>query len=269
MKKEKHFAFGQNWSKYSRAINSQRILEATKNIERLLGNIKLANFTVLDIGSGSGIHDVAFLRMGCKFLEAIDYDLDSVRTTENTIEQNYTGDNYRVYKDDILNLKNLTDKKFNLVYSWGVLHHTGDLSNAIKNSCLLVETDGYFAIAVYRKTRLCNFWRIEKKLYSHSPRFIQLIFEFIYVFIFALRFTSKYRKTSIFQYVSSYEQFRGMKWIYDVRDWLGGYPYESISASDLKQKFSDLGFVLVNEFSSLPEMGLLGTGCDEFLFRKT
>jgi hypothetical protein len=269
MAESRHFAFGKNWNDYSQTINNGMISEATQNLNRLLGNMDLTNVKVLDIGSGSGIHDVAFLRMGCESLVAFDFDLDSVKTTEKIIKQNYTGSNYQVYRDDILSLKYIPIAKYGLVYSWGVLHHTGNLEEAIRNSCGLVDVGGYFAVAVYRKTRLCNFWRIEKRFYSQAPRWIQLLFEALYVSVFAIKFTMIDRRSNFFQYVSRYEQSRGMKWIYDVRDWLGGYPYESISAQDLIDKFSELGFTLEIEFSSDPGLGLLGSGCDEFLFRKS
>ncbi|MBC7358443.1 MAG: 50S ribosomal protein L11 methyltransferase [Desulfacinum sp.] len=81
------FDFGKNWASYAKKINEVRIEEAVKNLCRLLGKTTLEGESFFDIGSGSGLHSLAALRLGAARVEAIDIDADSVRTTEALLEK--------------------------------------------------------------------------------------------------------------------------------------------------------------------------------------
>ena len=113
---------------------------------------------------------------------------------------------------------------------------------------------------------MCSLWKVEKFIYNKSPIFIQKIIRdtFIFFFKFGLFLT----KRNFNDYVNNYEKMRGMNFYHDVHDWLGGYPYESISVKETKSLLESLNFKLIRCFETKKKVGLLGTGCDEYVFKK-
>jgi hypothetical protein len=89
--------------------------------------------------------------------------------------------------------------------------------------------------------------------------------EAIYVEIVRLRLALK--GESLKKRREEYWKSRGMDMYHDTRDWLGGYPYESISAKGAMSYMRKLGFEPVRSFVS-PCIGLLGSGCDEYSFTR-
>jgi len=67
-------------------------------------------------------------------------------------------------------------------------------------------------------------------------------------------------------HIRNYRNKRGMDFMHDVRDWIGGYPYESIRPRELDALLHPLGFVRV-QASVKRRSGLFGSGCDEYLYR--
>ncbi len=65
-----------------------------------------------------------------------------------------------------------------------------------------------------------------------------------------------------FRYIRGYKTLRGIDFYTGIKDWLGGYPYEYASISEIEQYFIKFNSVCVEkkEVRSL--------GCNEFLFRK-
>jgi SAM-dependent methyltransferase len=263
----RHFNFGDNWAKYARKIDDSNLNQAKADLTRLLGMDDLSGKTVIDIGSGSGLHSAALHSLNPLSLESVDYDLHSVDTTKNLLFSLDVPANIIIRQADILDMNSFHGKKYDLVYSWGVLHHTGDLALALKNSASLVESGGILAIALYRKTFFCKFWKIEKRIYSKSPVLIQNTIFLSYVLSFAINF-SIMKKRSFLNYVKNYKTSRGMNFYTDVHDWLGGYPYESISPEELRSRMKALGFQELRSFTHAAGLGLFGSGCDEFVFSK-
>lgn len=267
-KVKRHYEFGKNWLEYSKLIDAARLDYVCSDLARLLNTNNLNGKRVLDIGCGSGVHEIGFYMLGCRNLTAIDYDNDSVIATKQNLKRYCPESNFIVLKGDILKCEDLMPLgRFDIVYSWGVLHHTGNLEEAIRNTSLLVSNNGHLAIALYRKTFMCGLWKIEKRIYSKLPKLFQLLVEFIYIFFFALALLIT-KRVSIFQYIHNYSSKRGMSFITDVRDWLGGYPYESISPDDLRKIMSSLGFSQIHSQERKKSIGIFGSGCDEFLFQK-
>lgn len=266
LKDKKHFAFGRNWDSYSRQIESPHIESARSELVALIQLSDFSEMSVLDIGSGSGIHSLSFMMLGCKDLVAIDYDPDSVETTKRVLSGASFQGKYQVFQADILeSIPEIDGYTYDLVYSWGVLHHTGQMMKAIENAVKYVKPRGLIALALYRKTPFCFLWNIEKAFYSKSPQILQFILQKLYEFTFSLGLRVKSGK-SLKSYKQNYFQKRGMEFSHDVHDWLGGYPYESIKPEYLIDFMDKNGFKVINSQISKNKIGILGSGCDEFLF---
>jgi hypothetical protein len=157
-------------------------------------------------------------------------------------------------------------RRFAVVYSWGVLHHTGAMREAIEIASRVVEPGGLFAFALYHRTRMCGFWQWEKRWYSRASPHAQERARTAYVALLRLRFRLTGRDFR--SYVASYKSQRGMDFAHDVHDWLGGYPYESIAAPEVETFMRRLGFEHVNSFTTPVTIGLFGSGCDEYVYRR-
>jgi 2-polyprenyl-6-hydroxyphenyl methylase/3-demethylubiquinone-9 3-methyltransferase len=154
---------------------------------------------------------------------------------------------------------------FDVVYSWGVLHHTGDMWRAIERAARLVKPDGQFALAIYAKTRCEGAWKLEKRIYSRSPRMLQWAVRQIYMAAYLARTSLRANPVS---YVRNYSGMRGMNFSHDAHDWLGGYPYQAARADQLHDRISALGFSELRSFRLPVTIGLFGAGCHEFVFQK-
>ena len=262
---ESHFAFGENWADYARTIDEQRLALAEQALIRLLGDEKIRGRSLLDIGCGSGLHAAAAARLGASHVLAVDIDPVAVEAARAVLEHFAGAGRYEVKVSSLFDLS--PDRTFDIVYAWGALHHTGDMWHAIDRAVGLVRHGGTLAIALYAKTPMCGFWRLEKRLYASSPKALQRVIRAIYkvAFFAALVVTGRNPVT----YVRTYQtRNRGMNWHHDVHDWLGGYPYESTTPEEVKSFLESRGFALERSFTIKPRFGLFGTGCNEYVFRK-
>jgi len=156
--------------------------------------------------------------------------------------------------------------RFDVVYSWGVLHHTGDMWRAIEKATGLVGDGGAFAIAIYNATSMDPFWTVEKRLYTALPRPGQWLIR--QSFVGAWLAGKAVQGTSPIAYLRDYHQARGMNFSHDAHDWLGGYPYETASAEELRAFFARHGLAEERGFPRPKSVGLFGSNCHEFVFRK-
>ncbi len=240
------------------------INKARENLEKLITKEEIKGKTFLDIGSGSGIHSLAALLNGAAYVYSIDIDNDSVLATEATIKNFYKGNNFRVEKRSIFDKEIENFEKFDIVYSWGVLHHTGLMHKAIDIVSGLVASEGKLILALYSKTLLCNLWKIEKKYYTQGPEWLRKSLR--NVFIFFLKLNLRRKGKSYKEFNGSYKSKRGMSFIHDVHDWLGGYPYESINEKELTTFLEDKGFEIKRLIPYEGKIGFLGTGCFEVTY---
>lgn len=258
------FEFGQNWADFSNDINDETLELAIEGLKKLLPKDFDPNGkSFLDIGSGSGLHAIAAAKIGFSKILCTDYDINSTNTTKRNAEKFDVAGVIEAFQDDILNskLNEKSKEKFDIVYSWGVLHHTGNMWKAITNASKFVKDDGHFIIAIYTKTKFCNMWKIIKRTYCNAPKFVQKVMGYKYHFI------RSFRQILNGELFKKYEDNRGMNRYYDSIDWLGGYPYESASSDEIIS-FLEKDFLIQDSFSTTPGLGLLGTGCAEYTFRK-
>jgi len=254
-----HFGFGENWAEYSDLIDEKAILDATADLKRLFPE-GLEGVSFMDIGCGSGLHSLAAARLGAKKIYAVDLDPKSVGTARKMFEKfapdiDFTSEVRSVFELD-------PDKSFDVVYSWGVLHHTGDMDKALKCARAAVKPGGRFVIALYGKTALCWAWKIEKWVYVKSNNFIRGLLNSTYIGAFKLACLIKGKNFN--DYIN---KRRGMNFYTDVKDWLGGYPYESISEKEMLALAKTMDMTLEHSYVNKAPIGVAGSVCDEYAFR--
>ncbi len=264
-----HFAFGRNWAEYARHIDAATIEFATAELRRLAGPVEGLSF--LDIGCGSGLHSLAALRLGASRLLAIDFDPMSVDTAKRVIGEHWRQGNFECRRGNVFVDLDAAEGQFDVVYSWGVLHHTGAMWDAIERAASMVAPGGRMVLAIYRKTPLCGLWRVEKNLYRRLPRFLQASLDLAYGCACVLGYLLSGRNPV--REIRAYRSRRGMSWWHDIRDWMGGYPYESAGRKEMVAFLERLGFRLTQAFKDRPQRwivrsGLLGSGCAEYVFER-
>ncbi|HYN39418.1 MAG TPA: class I SAM-dependent methyltransferase [Rhodospirillales bacterium] len=261
-----HFGFGKNWAAYSRTVTEDDIQNAVREMQRLFGRDDLAGARFLDIGCGSGIHTLAALRLGAASVTAVDFDEKSVATASTLVGQWWTGSKPLIRQGNVFELTPAECGRFDIVYSWGVLHHTGDMWTALDRAAALVDDGGTLAIALYRKTPMCGFWRWEKRRFTHGGALFRG--SAIGLFVAARFVRDVARLKNPFTKIGAHNRKRGMKWYIDVLDWLGGYPYESARPEDVVARLEAAGFRLKQMFKARRDLGILGSGNAEYVFEK-
>jgi SAM-dependent methyltransferase len=263
-----HFDFGKNWASYAELLDQGRIDEAVRGLERLCGG-RIDGKSFLDIGCGSGLHSLSAAKLGASRILGLDLDSDSVNTTRSVMAKHAPSASWDACEKSVFDLSATETGQFDIVYSWGVLHHTGDMYRAVRCAAAITKPGGQFMFALYRKTRSCEFWKAEKRWYSKASPVAQRGARAIYRGLF--RFGLALQGRSYRRYVAAYLSNRGMNFDHDVHDWLGGWPYESISPGEVNALMTDLGFVRVREFLSVEKQtpsGIFGSGCDEYVYQK-
>jgi SAM-dependent methyltransferase len=260
------FSFGANWSDYADRITDARIAEAEQSLVQLLGRARLDGLRFLDIGCGSGLFSLAARRLGAR-VHSFDFDPDSVACSRHVRDKFWPSDSgWTIEPGSVLDRPYLEGLgQFDVVYAWGVLHHTGDMWTAIDNACARVAPGGAFVVALYRRTRTCRFWTAEKRFYASASPITQAAIRIPYQGAYLLRIAMSGKNPSSF--VRNYSCNRGMTFRNDTHDWLGGYPYESTTPDEVVPFLTGRGF----KIERLPMLdagwGFFGTHCDEYVFR--
>ena len=261
-KKKRHFSFGKNWQEYIKTLSREKIEEAKKSILELIGEVKGKTF--LDIGCGSGLFSLAAYKLGAE-VTSVDIDDYSILCAKK-LKKKFKCANWKIKKGSALDKKFLDSLgQYDIVYSWGVLHHTGKMRQAIKNTSSAVKKNGLLCIAIYNDNPHVLegpswLWAHIKKAYNKSPEIIKKTMYISYLSYLFAGLTA--HGINPYNYIRNYKTNRGMNFFTDVKDWLGGYPYEYAKSSEIKKLVEMIGFkqVKLKEARSL--------GCNEFLFRR-
>lgn len=263
--KEDRFRFGENWQSYSQLIDEQRIAEAQRRLAEAVGSTDLSGKRLLDIGCGSGLHSLAALRLGVRNLLAVDLDPQSVDATRRTVALYNEKAEITVREQSVFDLDAQREGTFDIVYSWGVLHHTGDMNRAIVSASRMVAPGGKLVVALYGRTPYCGIWTKIKRWYVNASPERKEWAERMYIRLFGAYLMLRGKRLS--KHMENYSAKRGMDFRHDVKDWIGGYPYESIRPSELDALVLPHGFV--PEWRNVRRRsGLFGSGNDEYRYRK-
>ena len=264
---DSHFAFGQNWASFANLIGQPEIDEAKRGLLTLVPPAELVGRSFLDIGCGSGLHVLAAAQLGAARLLATDIDTVSVETTRAVLTRFAVAVPWEARTISVFDLDPERDGRFDIVYSWGVLHHTGAMWEAVAKAAAMVAPGGLLVIALYRQIVLDAFWKVEKRWYSKASPTAQKVAQGVYMSAFRVAMLAS-GKGSFAQYVANYRSNRGMDFAHNVHDWLGGYPYESADPVDVQSHLKPLGFSPRTVVARGRELGLFGSGCDEFVFKR-
>lgn len=262
------FRFGRNWQRYVEGyLDQDRERIAGESLRDLVGDLEGKTF--LDIGCGSGLFSLCAYRAGATRVVSIDVDEDAVESTRRLHARAGRPDNWTILHRSILDPTLREDvSTADVVYSWGVLHHTGDMYAAIRNAAALVPPGGRLAIAIYNRVtdrwlHSERWWRI-KRAYNHTPHAGQIAMEAIYGGYWLLGRLR--RRENPLRVAREYRRSRGMALRTDLVDWLGGYPYEFATIQEIVD-FCE-GSCGLCRGKVIPEPSG-GTGNNQFVFERT
>lgn len=262
----KRFSFGENWSRFLKTLDDERIQDAVLSLQKMLETDSLQGKRFLDIGSGSGLFSLAARKLGAT-VESFDFDPQSVACTKY-LRDTYMQDDPRwvIKQGSVLDKDFLNSlEKADIVYSWGVLHHTGSMWEALNNASGMVKDNGQLFIAIYNdQGSASQRWSFVKKTYNQYKPLRPVILGLGLVRLWAPSAARGFIRGKLFSLWSQYKKkSRGMSPWYDVIDWIGGWPFEVAKPEEIFDFHRERGFKLTK---MVTRGGALG--CNEFVFVK-
>ncbi len=262
------FEFGANWWRFLQLLDDNRIERAERSLREMLGAETLHGETFIDIGSGSGLFSLAARRLGAKVV-SVDYDPMSVRCTTELRRRYFDGDaDWTVCQGSVLDRVLLESLgRFDVVYSWGVLHHTGQMWQALNNVAPLVADGGRLFIAIYNdQGRPSRAWLMVKRVYNTLPAALRwMVLLPAFAWLWGPSMVRDLLRLRPFATWRDYGRVgtRGMDPWRDTIDWVGGLPFEVATPERIFDLYRARGFELRQLRTCAG-----GIGCNELVFER-
>ena len=247
--KEMRFGFGRNWASYiEKHFDENAAADSKAALLSFLKRDTLDGSLFLDIGCGSGLSSLAALRSGAKRVFSFDYDLHSVETTKYLKQYIGNPSNWNVVQGSILDDAFVDSlEPADIVYAWGVLHHTGDVWHALENTRKLMRPEGQMYIALYEQNVVspsAEFWLDIKQEYNRGNWFTKRRLELWYIWRFDLNKSVRNLPTLIRRIRS--RTGRGMAYYTDLVDWVGGWPMQFVKLEDVQEWVKKNNMEIIN-----------------------
>lgn len=261
------FAFGENWQRFLKRLTEKRIAEAEGSLCAMLQVEDLRGKSFLDIGCGSGLFSLAAMRLGAEKVFSFDFDPNSVACTRELKRRYFAeADRWTIRSGSILDPKFLSSLgQFDVIYSWGVLHHTGGMWQALQNVIPFVAARGKLFIAIYNdQGAASNIWRFIKKTYNRTPKGLRFVILWpIGALLLAAMTLVDLCRLNRPRILAAHSSPRGMSLWIDIVDWVGGYPFEVSTREKVVDFYLLRGFRLEKLVSCGRKLG-----CNQFVFTK-
>jgi len=262
------FEFGENWSRFLSVLDERRIELAERSLRDFLEVDRLDGKSFVDVGSGSGLFSLAARRLGAR-VHSFDYDPKSVACTAELRRRYFPGDSdWTVEQGSALDRAYLERLgSFDIVYSWGVLHHTGRMWDALGNVTVLTQPGGRLFIAIYNDQGAASKrWLVVKRLYNSMPSGMKWLI--LVPAGIRLTATSFLKDTLRLDPLKSWREYatqsvRGMDRWRDLIDWVGGLPFEVATPEEIFHFYRQRDFMLTRLRTCAG-----GLGCNEFVFER-
>jgi len=254
----RRFAFGANWTRFLTGLDEGRICQAEQSLLDMLKVKDLRGKRFLDIGCGSGLFSLAARRLGAT-VHSFDYDLQAVACTNELKRQYFPDDlHWIVEQGSVLDTAYVSGlDRFDVVYCWGVLHHTGHMMEAFANVIPSVTDQGQLFISIYNDQGLTSkYWYRVKRAYNKNLVARIFLIAIHAPVLFGLRWLAR-------AITGRLSLERGMSLWHDMIDWLGGYPFEVAKPEAVLRFFGGRGYGLEAQKTCGGRMG-----CNEFVFRR-
>lgn len=262
------FAFGANWERFAQGLGESQVQAAMSSLVEMLGGAAIEGKSFLDVGSGSGLFSLAAVLLGAGRVRSFDYDSNSVRTTQSLKSRYAPSAAWTVEQGSALDAEFMRGLgTFDIVYSWGVLHHTGDMRRALDLTTGAVAPGGSLFISIYNdQGDASRRWRAIKRRYNELPARLRA------PFVIAMMLPSELRVIAahlIGRDIPAYMRLwqpgagrpRGMSRWHDMIDWVGGYPFEVATPEEIFSFCTARGLRMIKMITCGG-----GPGCNQFVF---
>ncbi|WP_433364404.1 class I SAM-dependent methyltransferase [Streptosporangium sp. CA-115845] len=259
------FAFGRNWKAFANLVDERRIQHAIGSLREALDVEHLAGRTFLDVGCGSGLFSLAAHRLGAR-VHSFDFDAEAVESASRLRHAFAPDASWTIEQGSILDGDHLARLgTFDVVYIWGVLHHTGDMWQAFDNAVELVAPGGLLFVSLYNDQGWeSRIWTVVKRRYNRSgpvtrgaliagsSAYIHRAWPLLHI---GRLLTGRPRPAAV--------RPRGMSRWHDMLDWVGGYPFEVSKPEQVlaRARTHDLSLMRLRTCGG-------GLGCNQYLLRR-
>ncbi len=261
------FDFGKNWAEFSKyALTPEKVAQARRDFYALMQGVELRGRSFLDLGFGQGLSLLIAASLGA---QAVGCDINpacgEVLSRNRRFFPELSETAIPVFIGSLLDAEVIAALRrgspdpggtYDIVHSWGVLHHTGDLARALATAADLVTPGGHLVLAIYNRHWTSPGWQVLKRVYNRSPDLAQRL-------LVAMSYLVIYLAKLCVVRANPRKQMRGMDFYYNVVDWVGGYPYEYASGQEIIDLLQPGGFQLLRFIQAQ-----VPTGCNEFIFKK-